>query len=411
MEKHLLFKRFGGKRLHLGVCGSIAAFKVADLVHRWQDTGAAVSATLTEAASKFVTPLTFEALGASPVYRAMFSGEAPFEHLEPGQTAHAMVIAPATADIMARLAHGRACDMLSAQALAFDGPVVIAPAMNPRMWQNPATQDNAALLRERGFIFVGPDSGLVACHDEGQGRLADLRLIYLAGLKALTPQDMEGETVMVTLGPTRETWDDVRFWTNGSTGTMGASIAVAAWLRGAEVHAVCGPLGAEGLWLPDDPAFHRHDVVSAAQMLEKSSEIWPSATMGVFTAAVADFRPVPYGGGKFKKDKAADGLHVDFLPNADILRTLAEERSEGQVVVGFAAEAVPDADALAAAVQYKLSYKGADMIVGNRIADGFGRASNRVYVADVQGREEQWPDMAKPQVAWKILDWARTLAV
>jgi len=408
MEKHLLFKRFAGKRLHLGVCGSVAAFRAAELVRRWQDTGVGVSATLTPSARRFITPLTFEALGASPVYGDMFGGGTPFEHLEPGQTAHAMVIAPATADALARLAQGRADDMLAAQALAFDGPVVVAPAMNPRMWQNPATQSSVETLRERGFIFVGPDSGVVACRDEGQGRLADLRMIYLAGLKALTPQDMEGQTVLLTLGPTRETWDDVRFWTNASTGGMGASIAVAAWLRGAEVHAVCGPVD---VWMPDDPAFHRHDVVSAGQMLETARELWPQASAGVFTAAVADFRPEPHGPGKFKKDRASEGFTLGFLPNTDILRTLAEERAEGQLVVGFAAESVPDMDALGAAVRHKLAYKGADMIVGNRISDGFGRSVNRVYVADALGREESWPDMPKPQVAWKLLDWMRTLSV
>ena len=408
MEKHLLFKRFADKRLHLGVCGSVAAFRAAELVHRWQDTGAGVSATLTAAAQQFVTPLTFKALGASPVYGEMFGGDEPFEHLEPGQIAHAMVIAPASADMLARLAHGLADDMLSAQALAFDGPVVVAPAMNPRMWRNPATQANVEILRERGFTFVGPDCGMVACHDEGQGRLADLRMIYLAGLKALTPQDLEGRTVMLTLGPTRETWDDVRFWTNGSTGVMGASIAVAAWLRGAEVHAVCGPVD---VWMPNDPAFHRYDVTSAAQMLDRAKTLWPSADAGVFTAAVADFRPEPHGPGKFKKDRAGDGFSLSFLPNADILRTLAEERSEGQVVVGFAAESVPDMEALGVAVHHKLESKGADIVVGNRISDGFGRTANRVYVADSQGRDEVWPDMPKPQVAWKILDWVRTLFV
>ena len=408
MEKHLRFNHFAGKRLHLGVCGSVAAFRVAELVHRWQEAGVSLSATLTSAARQFIGPLTFEALGASPVYGDMFSGESPFEHLEPGQTAHAMIIAPATADIIARLAHGRADDMLSAQALGFDGPIVVAPAMNPRMWNNPATQANVETLKERGFIFVGPDSGVVACHDEGKGRLADLRMIYLAALKALTPQDMEGQNVMLTLGPTRETWDDVRFWTNASTGSMGASIAVAAWLRGAEVHAVCGPVD---IWLPTDPSFHRHNVTSAKQMLETARKHWPSATVGVFTAAVADFSPEPHGPGKFKKDRAEDGFSLNFLPNADILRTLAEERGEGQVIVGFAAESAPDMEALGAAVRHKLSYKGADMIVGNRIADGFVRAANRVYVADVQGREELWPEMPKPQVAWNIIDWLRTLSV
>ena len=162
MEKHLRFNHFTGKRLHLGVCGSVAAFKVAELVHRWQEAGVAVSATLTSAARQFIGALTFEALGASPVYGDMFSGESPFEHLEPGQSAHAMIIAPATADIIARLAQGRADDMLSAQALGFDGPIVVAPAMNPRMWNNPATQANVETLKERGFISENDAAMMIA---------------------------------------------------------------------------------------------------------------------------------------------------------------------------------------------------------------------------------------------------------
>lgn len=406
MDAHLRFHGFTGKRLHLGVCGSVAAFRAAELVHKWQDAGAGVSATLTRAARQFITPLTFEALGASPVYGDMFGGQTPFEHLEPGQTAHALVLAPASADMLARLAAGRAEDMLSCQALAFDGPIVAAPAMNPRMWQNPATQANVALLRERGVTFVGPESGVVACKDEGPGRFADLRAVYLAGLKALTPQDMEGVTVLVTLGPTREDWDDVRFWTNASTGTMGAALAVAAWLRGARVHALCGPVD---LWLPADPCFHRHDARSAADMLDKAKNLWPTADIGIFTAAVADFRPEPHGPGKFKKNLAEDGFSLRFLPNQDILRLLASERREDQKVAGFAAEAAETSDALAHAVRRKLVSKGADMVVGNKLADGFGRGSNRVFVADIKGREELWPDQPKTDVAWNILSWLRTL--
>ena len=226
MEAHLRFRAFTGKRLHLGVCGSVAAFRTAELVRRWQEVGLGVGVTLTRAARNFITPLTFESLGAAPVYGDMFSGEAPFEHLEPGQTAHALILAPASADMLARIASGRADDMLSAQVLAFDGPVVAAPAMTPRMWQNPATQANVDILRDRGVFFAGPEKGRMACNDEGPGRLAELRAIWLAALKALTPQDMEGKRVLVTLGPTREQWDAVRFWTNASTGTMGASLAV-----------------------------------------------------------------------------------------------------------------------------------------------------------------------------------------
>ncbi len=409
MDAHLLFRSLAGKRLHLGVCGSVAAYKSADLVRAWQDAGIGVSATLTASACRFLQPLTLEALGASPVYGAMFGGQTPFEHLEPGQVTHALVVAPASADILARVAQGRADDMLAAQILAFDGPLVMAPAMNPRMWHNQATQANVALLRERGVMFVGPEQGRVACKDEGRGRLADVRSIFLAGLKALTPQDMEGCSLLLTIGPTRERWDDVRFWTNGSTGVMGACLAVGAWLRGAQVHALCGPVD---LWLPpsgEDGLFHRHDVESAAQMLEKAQELWPGVQAGIFTAAVADYRPEPHGPGKFKKNLAGEGFSLRFLPNQDILRLLASERGAGQKVVGFAAESVPNAEALTHAVRRKLVSKGADMVVGNRISDGFSRGNNRVFVADIRGREEHWPDLPKPEVAWKILHWLQSL--
>lgn len=409
MEAHLAFRRFSGKRLHLGVCGSVAAYKAVELMRRWQEVGIHVSATLTAAARTFITPLTFESLGAMPVYGDMFQPNAqPFEHLEPGQCSQAMVIAPASADMLARLAHGRADDMLSCQALAFDGPLVVAPAMNPRMWRNPATQANVELLRDREIMFAGPDCGVVACGDEGAGRLADIRTIYLAALKALTPQDLEGHTVLITLGPTRETWDAVRFWTNGSTGTMGGALAVAAWLRGATVHAICGPVS--DLWLPSgDAAFYRHDVSTAEQMLESAKTYWSKTDIGIFTAAVADFRPEPYGAGKFKKQQAGDGFSLRFLPNQDILRLLAGEKKEHQKVVGFAAESLPDPDALAHAVRRKMLSKNADMVVGNQISDGFGSPSNKVFVADIRGKEEHWPDMPKTDVAWNILD--RVLAL
>lgn len=244
MDAHLAFRGVGGPRLHLGVCGSVAAYRALDLVRQWQDAGVSVSATLTLSAQKFVTPLTFAALGAAPVYTAPFDdpqAPSPFAHLEPGQVAQALVIAPASAATIARLAQGQADELLACQALAFRGKAVIAPAMNPAMWSHPATQANIATLRERGCAVVEPGCGRTACGEEGQGRLADLREIYLAGLRALAPQDMEGIRVMVTLGPTREHWDGLRFWTNPSTGTMGAAVAVAAWLRGARVEAVCGP--------------------------------------------------------------------------------------------------------------------------------------------------------------------------
>jgi len=404
VDAHLAFTFATGRRLHLGVCGSVAAYRAPDLVRQWQDAGLSVGVTLTEAAKRFITPLTFEALGASPVYGDIFDGgDGPFGHLEPGQCCHAFVIAPASAATLARLATGMADDMLACQALAFNGPLVVAPAMNPRMWAHPATRANVETLRQRGVVMVEPGCGRTACMEEGQGRLADLRAVHLAALRALAPQDMSGTRVMVTLGPTREKWDGVRYWTNPSSGVMGASLAVAAWLRGARVDAVCGP-GAP--WLPADIV--RHDVGSADEMFEVAHDLWPDMDTGIFTAAVADFKPVPYGAEKFKKADATDGFDIRFAPNRDIIATLGALRKPGQRVVGFAAET----SNLIESMRGKLKRKNADMIVGNLVGSsdaGFGAATNRVRILDSTGRDEELPLLSKPDVAWSILEWLRSL--
>lgn len=388
-------------RLHLGVTGSIAAYRAPDLVRQWQDAGLSVSVTLTDAAQKFIMPLTFTALGAAPVYTALFNdpqAPSPFAHLEPGQVAQAMVIAPASASTLSRLAQGQADEILACQALAFRGRPVVAPAMNPAMWSNPATQANIRTLRSRGYTVVEPGWGRTACGEEGQGRLADLREVYLAGLKALAPQDMDGIHVLVTLGPTREHWDGLRYWTNPSTGFMGAAIAVAAWMRGARVEAICGP-GTP--WLP--AGIFRHDVDSARDMFETAADLWPACDTGIFTAAVADFAPDPAQNAaqKFKKSNAPDGFSIHFTPNPDILKTLSLNRKSDQKVVGFAAESVD----LETSVRGKLTSKKADIVVGNLIQDGFGTADNTVFVADASGREEHWTHLSKPDVAWRLLSW------
>lgn len=409
MESYLAFTNFTGKRLHLGVCGSIACYKALDLLRRWNDAGFDAGATLTASAARFVTPLTFEALGASPVYSALFSDAADgadrdvFGHLTPGASSHVFAIVAASASTLARLAHGMADEILSCQALAFPGPLVIAPAMNPRMWANTATRANWETLRSRGHILVAPDAGRVACMEEGDGRLADSREIYLAVLKAASPQDLAGKTVMITLGATREFFDGVRFWSNPSTGTMGASLAVAAWLRGADVHAVCGASAhADTLWLPR--SITRHDVTSAREMFETAASLWSLADIGIFTAAVADFAPVPFGPDKFKKKDAETELSLRFTSNPDILRTLAAERKPHQKVIGFAAETRD----LERAVLDKLRDKKADMIVGNYVNEsgsGFGSPTNAVCIADAGGKTETLPVMPKPGLAWRILDW------
>ena len=247
MDRHLDFKLsendIGGTyAIHLGVCGSIAAYKALDILRMWRNANIDVSVTLTPSAMEFVTPLSFEALGASRVYTSMYSDlpqQSPFPHLDPNKSSKVFIIAPATADIIARIAHGFAGDLLECQALAFEGERVIAPAMNPIMWANPATQTNIEILRKYGYKIISPAHGSTACGDVGQGKLSDIRGIYLAGLYASLPKDLKGKKAIVTLGPTRERWDEVRFWTNASSGVMGASIALALWMRGADVTTIC----------------------------------------------------------------------------------------------------------------------------------------------------------------------------
>lgn len=399
------FQYYAGKRLHIGVCGSISAYRVAELIHRFKDCGISMSVTLTPSARKFITALTFETLGAFPVYTDMFTGLEPFEHLEPGQTANGMLIAPASATSIARIAHGLAGEMLACQALAFDGPVLIAPAMNRKMWQNPATEANAEILLNRGFSFVGPDCGRMACKDEGPGRLARLEQIYLATLKILTEQDLFGQKVMVTLGPTAEAWDAVRLWTNSSSGTMGAALATVAWLRGAEVHAIVG--GGVNVSLPQDDDFFVYHTQSTEQMYEQASALWSEMDMGIFTAAVADFRPEPYmqGADKFKKERTEEKLSINFLANQDILKSMGEQKSDTQKIMGFAAESGSEKEKLEASMRRKMENKNCDMIVGNFLSDAIGQSHNSIMVMNAKSSAnvDFWSNMPKTDIAWDLI--------
>lgn len=402
MQPHLEFTNYLGRRIHLGVCGSVAAFKSLELLRMLSRSGAHVSATVTGSAEKFVTRLSFEALGAAPVYGGMFDHDANvFGHLDPGQDAHALVIAPATANALAKLAHGLADDMLSCQALAFPGPIVVAPAMNPRLWNAAATRENWETLKRRGVICIEPGCGDMACGEEGDGRFPALDTIYLEALKAVTEQDLAGRKVLLTLGPTREFYDCVRFWSNPSSGVMGASLAVAAWLRGADVTAVCGPIGVD---LPE--SIERIDVTTAKQMYEAAMDVYQHSDWTCCTAAVADYSPQPFGDGKFKKETG--GLEIDFVTNQDILATMGKGKRQGAKLIGFAAEASD----LSKHAQGKLVRKNLDLIVANNVTRegcGFGTSTNEVLVHDSQGRTETWPMMAKTEVAWRIWDWMLAL--
>jgi len=402
MQPHLQFSNYLGRRVHLGVCGSVAAYKSLELLRMILRAGIQVGTTLTPGAQRFVSLLSFEALGAAPVYGEIFDNDSSlFGHLEPGQIAQAMVIAPATANMLAKLAHGLADDMMSCQALAFSGPLVVAPAMNPRMWNAAATRENWATLKRRGVVCIEPECGDMACGDEGRGRFPALENIYLETLRAVTEQDLSGRKILLTLGPTREYFDCVRYWSNPSSGTMGAALAVAAWLRGAEVTAVCGPMD---LWLPE--AIKRIDVGTASAMHEAAMEEFPKAHWACCTAAVADFRPVPFGSGKYKKD--AGDLSVTFVPNQDILAGMGKSKTVDQRLVGFAAESAE----LEANARGKLHRKRLDLVVANDVtgdACGFGTATNEVLVLDAENRMETWPVLPKTEVAWRIWDWMLAL--
>lgn len=396
---HYRFQAFHGKRVHLGVTGSIAAYKALDLTRAFLHQDIRVSATLTASARRFVTELSFGALGAIPVFTDLFAAGQDYDHLEPG-AADAFVVAPATANIVAKMAHGLADDLLSCQLLAYAGPVLVAPAMNPRMWAAVATRENWDTLGRRGVCCIDPGCGGVACGDTGQGRLAPVEEIFVRTLAALSLQDLRGRKIMLTLGPTHEYFDRARFWSNPSTGTMGACLAVAAALRGAEVTAITGPTH---LALPS--MIRRVPVVSARDMFEAASDIFPTQDIGCFAAAVADFRPPTCQVDKFKK--GGTPLTLTFDRNPDILATLSAGKRPEQLTIGFAAEA-QDLEANAKA---KLSRKNLNLIVANPIDEagaGFASATNRVVVMDRHGRQESWPCLPKTEVAWRIWDWILT---
>ncbi len=365
----LTLPAFSKKRVHLGTTGSVAAYKGLELLRLFVKTDIAAGATLTSAALRFITPLSFTSLGADPVYTALFDeGLDTYAHLAPGQTAHALIIAPATANILAKLAHGLADDMLSAQALSFDGPLVLAPCMNPKMWNHPATKANWEILLSRGALGIPPSSGTVACGDTGQGRLAEPWDIYVATLKALAPKDLAGQNILITLGPTREPFDKVRFWSNPSSGKMGWSLALCAWLRGARVTVVHGPTS---LSLPKE--ITTLSVNTAQEMFTACMDVWPNMDIGCC--------------------------------NPDILQTMGENKTPSQRLIGFAAEAEKD---LQAAAQTKLKAKHLDLIVCNRIdmeGSGFAGWNNSVLLVDAHGTTRQMDNRPKTEIAWRIWDW------
>ena len=366
-----------GKRIVLGVTGGIAAYKSPDLVRRLVDQGAEVQVVMTSGARQFVTPMTFQAVSGRPVRSDLWdpAAEAAMGHIELARWADLILIAPATADFMAHLAHGLADDLLTTVCLASAAPVAVAPAMNRQMWANDATQANVALLRSRGVHVLGPDSGSQACGETGEGRMVE-PLALAAAAMALFPVQgpLSGKRVLLTAGPTRECIDPVRFITNRSSGKMGYAVAQAARELGAEVVLVSGPVN-----LCTPPGIRRIDVETAAQMHAAVQAEVAAADIFIATAAVADYRPANPAGLKIKK--VTDSLEVHMERTVDILLAVAQ-RSPRPFVVGFAAE-TNDVEMHARA---KLERKNLDLIAANEVGDC------KVFDQDDNALVLLWPD-------------------
>jgi len=384
------------KRVLLIVGGGIAAYKALELTRLLRKAGVAVRPILTAAGAQFVTPLSLGALAEDKVYAELFSltDEAEMGHIELSRSADLVVVAPATADLMAKAAHGLAGDLASTTLLATDKPVLMAPAMNVRMWEHPATRRNLAALIADGVHFVGPDEGAMACGEFGAGRMAEPQAIFdaILGLLGGAARPLAGKRAIVTAGPTVEAIDPVRMLTNRSSGKQGYAIASALAALGAEVVLVSGPTA-----LAAPAGVTRVDVESAREMLAACEAALP-AEIAVCVAAVADWRPDVLGDRKIKKDGGAAPT-ISLVENPDILATLSKHPRRPRLVVGFAAE-TNDVEANA---QAKLARKACDWIIANdvSIAGTMGGDDNAVSIVTAQGIE-RWDRTAKSQVATRL---------
>src|SRR6266436_625856 len=389
-------------KVALGVSGGIAAYKAAEIVRLLQERGIRVQVVMTEAAQEFIKPLTFAALSGEKVITGMFAGsgteqpniDSAIEHIAVAQSIDALLVAPATADVLAKFAQGIANDFLSTLYLATTAPVVVAPAMNVNMWNHPATQANLEILRKRGVKIVEPGSGYLACGMTGPGRLAENDMIVAAVMEALgASQDLAGETVLVTAGPTREKIDPVRYLTNRSSGRMGYAIAEAALRRGARVLLVSGPVA---IAAPGAAELTR--VETAEEMLAVVLRLLPESTVVIKTAAVADFRPKATAGQKIKRKGP---MTLELEPTVDILAELARHKSS-QIIVGFAAET----ENVLENARKKLASKSLDAIVVNDVSrEGVGFDSDRNAVTIISHDEVvEVPETSKWEVAQRVLD-------
>jgi phosphopantothenoylcysteine decarboxylase/phosphopantothenate--cysteine ligase len=392
------------KEVLLGVTGSIAAYKAVELASRLIKLGASVNVIMTQNATQLVSPLTFQTISRNPVMVDMFAEVDEWQpgHISLADRADILVIAPATANIIAKLAHGIADDMLSTTALAVRCPILVAPAMNCHMYDNSIFRENLEILGRHNFAFVEPEYGQLACGYEGKGRLADIEKIIQKIQRLLnTSRDFEGKTILVTAGPTREALDPVRFITNRSSGKMGYAVAEAAVSRGADVILISGPTA---LSAPADVKLV--NVETALQMRDEVVKYAYQADAVIMAAAVSDYRPRDASPQKIKKEK--EQLTLTLERNPDILAELGQNKPNGQILVGFSMETE---NLLDNAVK-KLEDKNADLMVANDVSQegaGFDVDTNIVWIIDSSGSERKLPLMSKRDVAHVILDEVKCL--
>jgi phosphopantothenoylcysteine decarboxylase/phosphopantothenate--cysteine ligase len=391
------------KRIIVGITGGIAAYKAAELVRLLVKAGAQVRVAMTANAARFVTPLTFEALSGHRVIRDMWGQEeTTIDHIAWGQESDLIIIAPATANIIAKMAHGIADDFLSTMVLAATAKILVCPSMNDRMLINPAVQDNLRILNERNFAVMVPGEGQLACRSEGPGRLPEPQEIVEHAWTLLSPQDLSGQKVLITAGPTIEPIDPVRYISNRSSGKMGFALAKAARRRGASVTLVSGPVS---LMPPYGVTFI--PVKTADEMRNAVMENRPGRDIVIKAAAVSDYRPKDSAQQKIKK--GPDSLTLDLLKNPDILWELGNSKEQSPfVLVGFAAET----EDLPANAEAKLKAKNLDMIVANDVSRndaGFETDTNIVKMIFADGHVEDSPLMTKDEVADLVLDRIKSL--
>ena len=396
------------RRLNIvvGVTGGIAAYKAVSVIRELVLEGHDVHVIATEAALRFLGSPTLEAISRNPLNTDLYEGVAEVRHVGLGQRADIVIIAPATADFLAKVAGGQASDLLGNTVLASRAPLVVAPAMHTEMWQNAATQANIATLRERGVLIVGPESGQLTGADAGPGRMSEPSDIVAVALATVRVKDLAGRRVVVTAGGTREPLDPVRFLGNRSSGRQGVALAVAARDRGAEVTLISAHLE-----VPAPYGVHRVDVGTAAELADAVAEAAANADVVIMAAAVADYRPESIADVKLKKEALGGEVTLRLVENPDILRSLAAgelspERPEGQIVVGFAAETESDPDRLLEIAAAKAQRKGADFLVVNRVGwnEGFTTAHNDVVILDGAGSIVGEAAGDKVSVAHRILD-------